>query len=276
MDKIALVTGASAGIGRATATSLAAAGWAVVGASRRGTALQGWTGLVMDVDDDASVDTGVRSVLDRYGHIDALVTCAGWGLSGAVENTPIALAKAQFETNFWGTVRAVQAVLPGMRARGYGRIVLISSIGGAVGLPFQAFYSAHKFAIEGLGEALAYEVEPFGIKVTLVEPGNIRTEFTEKRRMVSGPAPAGLPGTGEEAGDAYAGAVSKAVGVMARDERKGAAPESVAKVIRRVLESSRPPRRASAGKVYERAGLLAKRLLPFAIFQAAARGSLGV
>ena len=141
----------------------------------------------MDVDDDGSVATGVRSVIDRYGHIDALVTCAGWGLAGAVENTPIADAKAQLETLFWGTVRPVQAVLPAMRANKSGRIVLLSSIGGVIGLPFQAFYSASKFAIEGWGEALAYEVEPFGIKVTLVQPGNFRTGFTENRRTVDGP-----------------------------------------------------------------------------------------
>ena len=245
MDKVVLVTGASAGIGRATATNLAAAGWAVVGASRRGTATDGWTGVVMDVDDDGSVAAGVRSVIDRFGHIDALVTCAGWGLAGAVENTPIADAKAQLETLFWGTVRVVQTVLPAMRANKSGRIVLFSSIGGVIGLPFQAFYSASKFAIEGWGEALAYEVAPFGIKVTLVQPGNFRTDFTENRRTLTGPTEAGAPGaaTGQDGGDAYARAASKAVGIMERDEHNGASPESVAKVVRKVLESSRPPRR---------------------------------
>jgi len=278
MDKVVLVTGASAGIGRATATNLAAAGWAVVGTSRRGTASEGWTGLVMDVDDDGSVAAGVRSVIDRHGHIDALVTCAGWGLAGAVENAPIADAKAQLETLFWGTVRAVQAVLPAMRANKSGRIVLLSSIGGVIGLPFQAFYSASKFAIEGLGEAMAYEVGPFGIRVTLVQPGNFRTEFTEKRRTLTGPTSAGPAGaaTGQNVRDAYAAAVSKAVGIMERDEQNGASPESVAKAVRKVLESSRPPRRVSVGKASERAGLVAKRALPFGVFQAVARGGLGL
>jgi NAD(P)-dependent dehydrogenase (short-subunit alcohol dehydrogenase family) len=278
MDKVVLVTGASAGIGQATATKLAEAGWAVVGASRRGTPADGWTGLVMDVDDDGSVEVGVRSVVDRYGHIDALVTCAGWGLAGAVENTPIADAKAQLETLFWGTARTVQAVLPAMRANKSGRIVLLSSIGGVIGLPFQAFYSASKFAIEGWGEALAYEVAPFGIKVTLVQPGNFRTGFTENRRTLTGPTKAGVPGagTGQDKEDAYGAAASKAVGIMERDEQNGASPESVAKVVRKVLESSRPPRRVSVGKASERAGLIAKRALPFSVFQAVARGSLGV
>ena len=179
----ALVTGASAGIGRACAEELHAAGWAVTGASRRGTTPGGWAGLVMDVDDDDSVRAGVAGVLAAGGRIDALVAAAGWGLAGAVEQCSIGEAKAQLETNFWGCVRVLQQVLPAMRAQGGGRIVLMSSIGGVIGIPFQAFYSAGKFALEGLGEALAYEVAPFGVHVTLVEPGNVKTDFTASRRM---------------------------------------------------------------------------------------------
>ena len=113
-------------------------------------------------------------MLAGHGRLDAVVACAGWGLAGAVEQTPMADAQDQFETNFWGAVRVVQQALPAMRRQGRGRIVLMSSIGGIVGHPFQAFYSASKFALEGYGEALAYEVAPFGIQVTLVEPGNVR------------------------------------------------------------------------------------------------------
>src|SRR5215470_15916191 len=113
-----LVTGASAGIGRACADRLHAAGWTVTGASRRGTASSGWTGLVMDVDDDESVRSGVAAILKAHGTIDALVAAAGWGLAGAVERSAIDEAKAQMETNFWGCVRLVQHVLPAMRAQG--------------------------------------------------------------------------------------------------------------------------------------------------------------
>ena len=158
----ALVTGASAGIGRACAEELHAAGWAVTGASRRGTTSGGWTGLVMDVDDDDSVRAGVAGVLASGGRIDALAACAGWGLAGAVEQCTIGEAKAQLETNFWGCVRVLQQVLPAMRAQGGGRIVLMSSIGGVIGIPFQAFYSASKFALEGLGEALRTRWRPRG------------------------------------------------------------------------------------------------------------------
>jgi short-subunit dehydrogenase len=160
----------------------------------------------------------------------------------------------------------VQAVLPQMREQRSGRIVLISSIGGVIGIPFQAYYSASKFALEGFAEALAYEVAPFGIHVTLVQPGNIATDFTASRRLASG-------GEGDSA---YAVAMSRAVAVMERDEANGAPAAQVAGVVQRVLASSRPPRRASVGKAGERAGLMAKRVLPFRVFQAAAKGSLGV
>jgi NAD(P)-dependent dehydrogenase (short-subunit alcohol dehydrogenase family) len=261
----ALVTGASAGIGLACAEALQAAGWAVTGTSRRGTAPAGCAGLVMDVDDDESVREGVAGLLARRGRIDALVAAAGWGLAGAVEQCSVAEAKAQLETNFWGCVRVVQQVLPAMRARGGGRIVLVSSIGGLIGIPFQAFYSASKFALEGYGESLGYEVAPFGVQVTLVEPGNVKTDFTASRRTAA--AAAGPP---------YGPAFAKAVGVMERDEINGVPAADVAAVVRRVLEAAHPPRRVSAGKPSERAGLVAKRLLPFRLFQAAARGALGV
>jgi NAD(P)-dependent dehydrogenase (short-subunit alcohol dehydrogenase family) len=186
--RVALVTGASAGIGRACADRLAAAGWAVTGASRRGTGGTGgtWAGLVMDVDSDDPVRAGAAGLIEREGAIDALVAAAGWGVAGAAEYTTIAEAKAQFETNFWGCVRVVQAVLPQMRQQERGRIVLISSIGGVIGIPFQAYYSASKFALEGFAEALSYEVAPFGVQVTLVQPGNIATDFTASRLLAAG------------------------------------------------------------------------------------------
>jgi NAD(P)-dependent dehydrogenase (short-subunit alcohol dehydrogenase family) len=265
--RVALVTGASAGIGKACADRLAAGGWAVTGASRRGTGgSAAWTGLVMDVDQDSSVQAGVSGVIERHGRIDALIAAAGWGIAGAAEYTSIADAKAQFETNFWGCVRVVQAVLPHMRERRHGRIVLISSIGGVIGIPFQAYYSASKFALEGFAEALAYEVTPFAIQVTLVQPGNIATDFTANRRRAEA-----RPGDA-----AYAEAMTRAVSIMERDEAGGAPAGQVAVTVQRVLESRRAPRRVSVGKASERVGLIAKRLLPFRVFEAGAKSSLGV
>ena len=257
----ALVTGASSGIGRACADALQTAGWVVTGASRRGTCSAGWAGLVMNVDDDDSVRAGVATVLAARGRIDALVAAAGWALAGAVEQSTIGEAKAQLETNFWGCVRVVQQVLPAMRAQGGGRIVLISSLGGAIGIPFEAFYSASKFALEGFGEALACEVAPFGMQVTLVEPGNVSTGI--RRQLAQAP------------GDPAYRAAARAVDLMARNVAAGVPATRVAAVVRRVLESPRPPRRVSVGKAGERAGLLARRLLPFRVFEAAAKSSLG-
>ena len=159
----------------------------------------------------------------------------------------------------------VQEALPIMRRQGGGRVLLVSSIGGIVGIPFQAFYSASKFAMEGYGESLAYEVAPFGIQVTLVEPGNVRTDFTGSRRTV--------PATDV---DSYAAAVTKAVGLMERDEANGVEPSAVAVVIEKVLTSSRPRRRVSVGKMGERVGIMGKRLLPYRFFEKAAKSSLGV
>ena len=263
--RVVLITGASAGIGRATAERLQRSGWTVVGASRRGTTSGSWQGLTMDVDQDDDVSGGVAGVLREHGRLDAVVAAAGWGLAGPVEGTPIADAKAQLETNFWGAVRVVQASLPAMREQRSGRIVLMSSIGGLIALPFQAFYSASKFALEGYGEALAYEVRPFGIEVTLVEPGNFRTDFTAGRRRVN-----------DIEDGAYTPAADKAIVQMERDETNGGSPESVAAVVDRVLGARHQRRRVSVGKAGERVGIPAKRLLPHGLFEKAAASSLGV
>ena len=261
--RVALVTGASAGIGRATANVLTSRGWTVLGASRRGTAGAGWRGLVMDVDSDESVREGVASAVAHRGNIDALVLAAGWGLAGPVETTTPAEAKAQFETNFWGAVRVATEALPALRARS-GRIVLISSIGGQVGIPFQAYYSASKFALEGWAEALAYEVAPFGVDVTLIQPGNFRTDFTSGRREAAA-------GSGP-----YTSAFRRAVRVMEHDESNGADPVAAARVIAAQLDARRPRRRISVGPGRDRIALVAKRVLPHRWFEAVAKDGLGV
>lgn len=265
MANVVLITGASAGIGRATADRLHAQGWTVVGASRRGTSSSGWQPLKMDVDDDDDTRLGVAAVLREHGRLDAVVAAAGWGLAGPVELTPIDEAKAQIETNFWGVVRVVQSALPVMRAQKSGRLVLLSSIGGLIALPFQAFYSASKYALEGYAEGLAYEVQPFGVHVTLVEPGNIKTDFTASRHTIS-----------DDPDVVYAAAAQKAITLMEKDETNGAPADSAAAVIARVLEARRPRRRVSVGKLGERIGIPAKRLLPHRIFEKAAGSSLGV
>ena len=270
-SKVVLITGASSGIGRSCADHLADRGYTVVGASRRGAADATWASLSMDVDDDSSVAAGIEQVVREHGGIDAVVPCAGWGLAGAVEQTPIGDARAQLETNFFGVVRTVTAALPSLRARA-GRIVVISSIGGVIGLPFQAYYSASKFALEGWAEALAWEVKPFGVGVTLVQPGNFRTGFTGARRTVGDAGSA--HGAGDD--DPYRAARDKAVRQMERDEEGGADPTAVARAIERALVARRPARRTSVGPASERFGILAKRILPARVFEAASASSLGV
>ena len=262
---VILVTGASAGIGHECANRLASAGWTVIGASRRGSSGASWQGVEMNVDHDDSVKSAFDHILAEHGQLHAVLTCAGWGLAGAAENTPIEDAQAQFETNFWGTVRVVHAALPTLREHGGGRIVLMSSIGGILGIPYQAFYSASKFALEGYAESLAYEVAPFNVHVTLVEPGNLKTGFTAARTKVR---------VGDD--DPYRAACEKAIFVMERDEFNGADPVDVARVVEKVLRSAKPPRRVSVGKFDERMGVIGKRLLPFRFFERAAKGSLGV
>jgi NAD(P)-dependent dehydrogenase (short-subunit alcohol dehydrogenase family) len=262
---VILITGTSAGIGRECANHLATTGWTVVGASRRGSSDGSWQSIQMDVDDDSSVSNGFAQVRNEHGEVSAVLACAGWGLAGAAEQSSIKDAQAQFNTNFWGAVRVVNAALPGLRERGGGHVVLMSSIGGILGIPFQAFYSASKFALEGYAESLAYEVAPFNIHVTLVEPGNFKTDFTSARRKVEVPDD-----------DPYRAACEKAISLMERDEVNGADPVDVAKVVEKILKSKNPPRRVSVGKFDERMGIMGKRLLPFRLFEKAAKSSLGV
>lgn len=262
---VVLVAGASSGIGAATAARLAASGRTVFGASRRGTAPPGVRPLRLDVEDDAAARAGVQQVLTGAGRLDVVVNAAGWGLAGPVETTPIAQARAQLETNLWGAVHVTRAALPHLRASGEGLVVNVSSLAGVFALPFQAYYSASKFALEGWSEALAYEVAPFGVGVTLVEPGNIRSGFTAARRRAPG---------GE--GPPYGAAYRRAVEAMERDELAALGPEAVAAVIARVVDDPRPPRRLTAGRRSERSAVLLRRLLPTRVFERlAARALLG-
>ena len=258
----AVVTGASSGLGRAIADRLHAEGRAVTGLSRSGRGGTGWTSIVADVDVDASIADAIARVAEGSGRIDAVVTGAGWGLAGPAEDTPVDQAKAQFETNYWGTVRTVQCALPYLR-RARGRAVLLGSVAGVIGIPFQSHYSASKFALEGWAESLAWEVGPLGVRVTVVQPGNFRTGFTAARRTVDVPAES-----------PYAASLRRAVEQMERDELAGADPAQAAALVSRVLSMRRPPLRVTVGPAGDRAGTWVKRLLPYRAFERLARSSL--
>jgi NAD(P)-dependent dehydrogenase (short-subunit alcohol dehydrogenase family) len=250
------VTGASSGIGAAAAHRLAARGQQVIGASRRGEAPAGVAAVRMDVDDDESVKAGIADLLDAHGRLDVVVNAAGFGLSGPVETTSLDEARAQLETNFWGTVRVTREALPALRRAGGGRIVNVSSLAGVFAIPFQAYYTAGKFALEGWSEALAYEVAPFGIDVILVEPGNIDSGFTAGRKAAR-----------QAEREPYGAAYRKAIEIMIRDERQALGPEVVAETIARVVASRRPPRRITSGSRGERSTVLLRRFLPVRLFE---------
>src|SRR6516164_3306739 len=180
--KVALVTGASSGIGEATARQLAAAGFTVYAAARRTERMQqlteaGIRPIAMDVTDDASMQTGVKTILNEQGRIDALVNNAGYGSYGALEDVPMSEARAQMEVNVFGAARLIQLVLPQMRQQRSGTIVNITSMGGKIYTPLGAWYHATKHALEALSDCLRMELKPFGINVVVIEPGGIRTEW---------------------------------------------------------------------------------------------------
>ena len=181
-SRTALVTGASSGIGEATATLLAAKGFTVYAAARRIDRMRhleqsGVIPISLDVTDDESTQRAVETIIDAKGSIDVLVNNAGYGSYGAIEDVSMDEARRQFDVNMFGLARITQLVLPVMRARGTGRIINISSMGGKVYTPFGGWYHATKHALEGWSDCLRLEVEPLGIAVSIVEPGGIKTEW---------------------------------------------------------------------------------------------------
>jgi NAD(P)-dependent dehydrogenase (short-subunit alcohol dehydrogenase family) len=249
-----LITGASSGIGRACADLLAQNGFTVYGGSRTGVELSGsgWIPLPMDVRDDASVAGALTRILAEAGRLDAVVNGAGFGIGGAVEDTSVEEAADLFETNFFGTLRVCRAVLPHFRAQGRGTIVNISSIGGRIGLPFQGLYSATKFALEGLTEALRMEVRPLGIRVVLVEPGDFNTGFTAHRRRAAA----------AQTNDAYRDRFEKALRQIEKDELEGGDPRAVARLVLRILRHPNPRLRYTVGNVFQRLAVHAHGVLP--------------
>jgi NAD(P)-dependent dehydrogenase (short-subunit alcohol dehydrogenase family) len=182
MPKTILITGASSGIGKATAAYFADRGWNVVATMRKpedGAELAADNVLVtrLDVLDDASIHSAVEAAHDRFGGIDALLNNAGYGAYGALEATPMHVIRRQFDVNLFGLIAVTQAVLKGMRARKGGVIINISSVGGRMCYPFGALYHSSKWAVEGLSEAMHYELIPLGVRVKLVEPGGVDTDF---------------------------------------------------------------------------------------------------
>ena len=180
--KVILITGASSGIGYETALKLAQQGHKVYGAARRVERMEplrdsGVVPIQMDVTDEASMVAGVRQIIDTEGRIDVLINNAGYGYLGAIENVPIEEARRQLEVNLFGLARLTQLVLPHMRRQHSGRIINTSSIAGKTVMLFGGWYNVSKYAVEAFSDALRMEVKPFGIKVSIIEPSGIKTDW---------------------------------------------------------------------------------------------------
>jgi short-subunit dehydrogenase len=265
-----LITGATAGIGRHTAVALAKAGHRVFAAGRRKNALEtlekeaghALTGIELDVTKSESIASAKKRIdemTEGYG-VDAVVNNAGFGMLGPLEAIDDAALRAQFDTNVFGLMAVTRAFLPKMRERGFGRVVNVSSLGGKVTFPLMGAYTATKYAVESLSDALRNELHPFGIGVSLVEPGYIRTEFADVALSTIS-VPEGSP---------FAPITQNAQEILGFFERTGVGPEHVARAIRKAIESSRPSARYVAPwRTYM--GLWMFRLMPTVVMDTVLR-----
>ena len=262
---VALVTGASSGIGRATALALAAAGYRVFGTSRKAGSdgPQGVTMLMADVTSDGSVETLVADVMTAAGRIDLLVNNAGYALSGAAEESSIPQVQALFDTNFLGVVRVTNAVLPIMRAQGAGRILNIGSVLGLIPGPFGAYYAASKHAIEGYSESLDHEVRAFGIRVAVIEPWATRTAIEANSPL--GDRPVG----------AYRKTFDKYQAAFTASMATGDTAEDVAATVLAAAQDRTPRLRYPSGKAARQTSF-ARRFLPRAMFDKALHKQFGL
>ena len=243
MKKVALITGASSGIGKETALLLIQQGYIVYGVARRLGKMQdlkeaGVKLLEMDVTDELSMVNGVTEILKTEGRIDVLLNNAGYGSYGALEDVPMSEARYQFEVNIFGMARLTQLVLPQMRKQHSGRIINISSIGGKLGEPQGAWYHATKFAVEGLSDSLRMELKEFGIDVVIIEPGAIITEWAgiAREHML------------KTSGDTDYGVLTrKHAQMFERADKMGSKPIVVAKTIIKAIMSARPKTRYATG-----------------------------
>ena len=246
-SKVAVITGASCGIGAALASLLAARGLTVYGLSRRGTAPEGVRPVAVDVTDAAATQAAIDAILAETGQIDYAVLAAGAGIAGAVEHIPEDAAARQVAVNLLGVDNCLRALTPALRAS-RGRVLAIGSVAGVFPIPFQAHYSATKAAVEALVRAYGNEVRPFGIKAGVAMLGDTRTGFTAARTTFT------------EGDETYGGRITKSVARMAHDEENGASPERVARVLAHRLLGHMPPR-FTVGASY-RLLVMLDRLLP--------------
>jgi NAD(P)-dependent dehydrogenase (short-subunit alcohol dehydrogenase family) len=252
--RVILVTGASSGIGRACADRLARSGFRVFGTARTAPPSHDGTFafLPADVRDDHSVRECVSRVHREAGRIDVLVNCAGVIVAGPAEEMLSEEIMDQLQTNLLGTMRMCQAVLPGMRNRGAGLIVTVGSLAGLMGVPFQAAYSASKYGIEGYSESLQMEVQAFGIRVVVIDPGDVATEISAHRRLTRGSGPQ----------SPYRHNLERAMRSQVQSEKHGWTAARLARFVERIVRSRSPRFRSTPGPFVERISPTVRRLIP--------------
>ncbi|NLT18715.1 MAG: Cyclopentanol dehydrogenase [Firmicutes bacterium ADurb.Bin080] len=248
MGKVVIITGASSGIGKTTAEILNSKGYKVYNLSRRESL--GIEHIKTDISNYEDVKNAISCIYEKEGRIDVLINNAGMGISGAIENTDDNTAKQLFSVNFWGMFYSTKEVIPIMRKNNSGSIINISSAAAKFPLPFQAFYSASKAAVSSFSDALRLEVKPFGINVTAILPGDVKTEFTQARIKNKSNDPI------------YGDRIDKSVSAMERDEENGMSPETISKIIIKIIEKKNPPPYVIGGLKYEFLVFLT-RLMPY-------------
>lgn len=251
MQKVIIITGASSGFGHSAAEMLAQRDHKVYGISRRGIESDSIKSISIDVRDRDAIRKAVEMVVHQEGRVDVLINNAGMGIGGALELATPEEIDLQMGTNFLGCVNLCQAVLPYMRKARNGKIINLSSIGGVMGLPYQGFYSASKFAIEGFTEALSAEVRGFGIKVSMVEPGDFATGFTGSRR--NSQATLDDPD--------YGPIFRNSLSIIEKEENGGLKPEVLARRIAKMVEQKNPPLRKVVANLEQKLSVVIKRVL---------------
>jgi len=251
MKQVIVITGASSGFGKAAAEMLSAKGHIVYGLCRRELQHDTIRYRQCDVRDREQIKAVVEGIVKESGRIDVLVNNAGMGIGGALELATAEEIDLQMGTNFMGCVNMCQAVLPHMRRVRKGKIINLSSIGGVMGLPYQGFYSASKFAIEGFSEALSAEVRGFGIKVCMIEPGDFATGFTGSRR--NSQATLDDPD--------YGPIFRRTLGLIEKEENGGLKPEVLARRIVKLVEKKNPPLRNVVANLEQWLSVVIKRVL---------------
>ena len=256
MNKVIIITGASSGFGKITAERLAKHGHTVYGICRRSMQHESIKYIQLDVRDKEAIALNIKEIHDKEGHIDVLINNAGMGIGGSLEMATQEELETQMNVNFMGCVNMCQKVLPYMRKQRHGKIINLSSIGGIMGLPYQGFYSASKFAIEGFSEALSAEVKGFGIKVSMVEPGDFATNFTASRK--NSEATMNDPD--------YGPIFKRSLGLIEKEENGGLKPEVLARKIEKIVNAKHPRLRYVVANLEQWFSVVLKRLIPGNLF----------